>query len=75
MLQLTAAWMRSRLSANSNGGSHMDWIQIYFIVMQILGFGAVCHYHGRPRDRWSVFDYFISLGLCAPFYGRILGWW
>lgn len=53
----------------------MDWIQISYIVLQVLGFGAICHLHGKPRDGYSIWSWLIGTIINIPFAGRILGWW
>lgn len=55
----------------------MDWIQIYFLVVLVIGFtvNAVKHGETRDMDEYHLGYWSIHMVLAAPWIGRIFGWW
>ena len=52
-----------------------DWIQWYYVVLLALGFAINWLKDGEPRENYCFKSWFLSLVICSPWVGRILGFW
>lgn len=56
--------------------SSWDWIQWWYVGWMVLSVGIALLMQGKPKVGHYDFRYtFISLLICMPSCGRILGWW
>lgn len=53
----------------------MDWIQVYYLVILSIGFGAAVVLHGEDRGPHNFFIDCIGYILSLPIIGRMFGWW
>lgn len=53
----------------------MDWIQVYYLILVSIGFGASICLHGQERSNHNFWVDLLAYPIALPIMGRIFGWW